>query len=346
MDLSYNDLSSPNIPVLRENTSWYSKIFYKADKNVNSTRDFNTSNISYKTFLEEPVKNSLQKYNLLGNLKNSIEILNLANTSIDSNYLIEIFNCPNLKILNCSDNNFELFSNYFHIGSSKSSLLNITFDRCKIKDLRFIYALSDCTKLKLLNLSNNNFKNINFDYDFGPACNSIQTIIMKDNYLSCEKFLSKIFKFSKLNNLYLSNNSFLSISDDFKIGKAKYSLKNVDFQNCSLQNSNFFSFIPECKCIEKVDLSNNNFYSPIFLNIKKCKKCPLRSLIIKDFLITNDAKTIEYLTSFGNLRYLHFSQRYVDRTNAFTRNLPENSIDIKFGKSKKSIRTLIIDYVK
>lgn len=195
-----------------------------------------------------------------GSAIKTLKHLKMNNCSLSgTNTFKLVTDFENLKTLELDGNNFAYSGHKFVVGSSKNSIESISTTQCKIEDPSILCAVSDCKALEKLDMSFNelfcNFEN----FTFGSAKHSLKSIKMTNCNLLSQKLLEKITDCENLSELYLSHNTFSRLSDSFRFGASKNSLVVLDMSFCLLSTSKVLFEITDCKRLEKLILTNNDF---------------------------------------------------------------------------------------
>lgn len=211
--------------------------------------------------------------NLLGQIPKTFEFgssgrtlkeLHMNNCFLNgANTLTTVTNLSVLKKLNLNNNQFDCLPCDFRFGASTGSLKSLSIANCSIYSISFFQAVAKCKVLQVLNLSENDLSLCNAsdfkNFDFGLSRFSLTTVDMSRCGLSSESLLKAITNCLNLRLLNLVSNCFENLSDDFRFGESKGSLKILDLTACSLRGSKILKEITSCRKLEHLNLSFNDF---------------------------------------------------------------------------------------
>ena len=233
------------------------------------------------------------------NFKNLIQLELSDNNLKDLTPLLKS-KFPVLEELNLSMNkiNDENANKLFKINMPNISYINLYYNDLKKYDIfKNFHVFKKLTKLFAgLNKFNKELSEIdeNTIYD----CSTIEEIGLTKGVFSDESIdLISKFKFENLKYLYLSCNNLSSLSF-------------VDKINCKIEN------------LEEIWLTSNDisdFYPLIkFNNLKK--------IILKDNIISNINKLVDFVKHFNGLKKIDFTENEIDKNNKYNAEIIENSI--------------------
>ena len=239
-------------------------------------------------------------------------------------------NLKHLNIKDCSLKNYDFVNLLFQISSLESLILsnnNLNFDRCTLiesnlkrlevsnckidNDLSF-FNLTNFPKLEVLDISKNNFQNINIGFTLGRSKDSLIELDCSD----C-KFLNIGFGLfcdcSKLQKLNISkNHNFLIfLTESCDIGNLKNTLTEINISECSF-NYKILKVLADCSNLKKLNISYNPLGS-IPLNFDFCGlKSSLAELDITNCNLNKSM--ISLFTDFPQLQKLSaaYNEREID----------------------------------
>ena len=205
-----------------------------------------------------------------------------------------------LEELNLSMNkiNDENANELFKLDIPNLSYLNLYYNNLRKYDIfKHMHTFKKLTKLYIgLNKFNKKISEIddNTIYD----CSTIEEIGLTKGVFSDESIdLISKFKFENLKLLYLSCNNLSSLSF-------------VDKLNCKIEN------------LEEIWLTSNDIseYYPLI------KYTNLIKIILKDNIINNIDKLVDFVKQFKRLKIIDFTENEIDKNNKYISEIIEKSI--------------------
>lgn len=201
----------------------------------------------------------------------SLKRLNISGSRIKLRPFFKILRKSQvLEYLDVSNNHFSSKSKYFkscnhgqnifELGSIKMSLKTLKISNCNIhNDYDFFYSLTDCEILEDLDICFNCFCHFPKSFHFGSSRKTLKYLKM-NNCSMCEvNALEAVTNLEVIENLIISYNTFTRIPNGFKFGISRNSIKTILMANCKIRNAQVLHAISECKVLEVLNLSNNNF---------------------------------------------------------------------------------------
>jgi len=309
----------------------------------------------------------------LDKLESTLKHLEIENCNLSTDDMVAITNFSALEVLNISNNFLEEFFETldYDYGNLYGTLLNFKASGVGM-GLRGFSEIQNFSQIKLLDVSNNDlheelpaynfFMRIlrwiisiilsifrtqkpaeNRSLLFGSLAFKLTSFNISRVNLSIDQ-LEEILNFENIQVLCCSYNDFSKLSSSFKIGKAKNSLIEADFSNCNASQQKLLEEILDCRCISKIDISNNRFaiaYSKlVFGNARKSLKwlSAIRSGVkVRPF--------IETLSKFEMLEYLDLSQndfQLEDSYKPLNTLFNVNNVQSVFGNLKTTLKCLAI----
>ena len=126
--------------------------------------------------------------------------------------------------------------------------------------LSILQAISEFRVLETLDLSWSYMNGFEFgSFDFGAARYSLRKINMDGCVINSEVLLRAMFDCEKLQELSLSRNNLYNLSEDFKLGNSRHSLKVLKMNCCQLRGQNVLFEITGCSNLKELDLSFSDF---------------------------------------------------------------------------------------
>jgi len=280
-----------------------------------------------------------------GAAKNSLVKTNFSDCFLfQQAFLLEILDCPNLKELDISSNNFKLEYRNIYFGSSSKSLVWLDISDSAVNAKLFIKLLENFEVLEYLDISKNFFRSGTVLFDcpqnrfytpkdrsfFGNLALSLKTFKISECEICDDPdFYQSLLEFENLEYLDISNNSFSRFPEDFAFVRSLETLKVLIIYNCGLRSVFLQNALVNLKALETLDASNNTFsrrfqnfdFGSIRLSLVNIKMSACR---------INSRALLEALTDCAILRELNLSDNYF-------LNLPNS---FRFKRSKESLEVL------
>lgn len=213
-----------------------------------------TLSINYNNFVVIPETFEFQKS------KKTLKVLAMAACHLKSqNILTAVAQCIALESLDLSSNKLPIICGKISLGDARITLTNIKMSSGNIISRYLLEAVTDCPKLKILNLYDCDLDELFEDFIFGASKESLEVLNMSKCSLTGAKILSTITDCKNLKELYLSDNNFSGDFINFSFGASKSSLKVLEMEKCEMKGPNIFVAITSCEVLEKLSLSNNYF---------------------------------------------------------------------------------------
>jgi len=290
--------------------------------------------------------------------KETLKVLAMAECHLESlNILTSIAQCKSLESLDLSSNQPPVVLEKMSFGAARKTLININMSNCNIISRYLLEAVTDCPKLKILDLYDCNLEELFEDFTFGASKESLEVLNMSKCRLKGAKILSAITDCKNLKELYLSDNNFEGDFVNFSFGASKGSLKVLEMENCKMKSPNIFVAITSCEVLEKLSLSKNCFSCADYGFILGASKNTLKDLSISNLKFENlahlymffDCPKLEkidistYLDSDEekNLTSDGQNPENPDTSKRFCLDEKESLIFDLFGSSKKTLKRLI-----
>lgn len=272
-------------------------------------------------------------------LKDTLIELSIVGCNLDKRKISFFTDFPNLKIFNASHNYSD--SNFIlRLGCSKHSLETVILESCNLneEDLR---EISNCSRLKELNVSNNDFEMIDEHFEFGNLKNTLQYLNMSTSNLITGG-LKALTKLLKLRELDVSLGTF-TIPEDFDFGNLKKTLTNLDLMNCDL-DLNSLKALTNFHCLEQLNFSGNAIGDiPDDFNLGNLKNTLEDLEVYKCDMNANGLKAISKCLKLQNLWFEGNSLEYVpDDLGNLNRTLV--TLNISECKVKPEFMTKIIAF--
>lgn len=281
-----------------------------------------------------------------GTSLNSLKKISLVKSGICSLSILKaIATCKTLETLDLSENDLSeksssfrsLDSSYlsqdlknFDFTFSKLSLKNIKMSGCKLSSETVLRSIFDCSNLKILDLSHNQFSELSDNFTLGKSQESLETLNLCSNSFESPEVLKKITDFKKLRHLYLSGNNFSGKFDNFSFGISKSSLKVLEMNRCYMTDLDLFKAITSCQALETLSIAENKFsFENLNFDVSKNSLTDLNvqrisCSRIQDFYSFFDCPRLEKL----NISYMPLGH------------LEQDLNFEKFGSSKLSLKEL------
>jgi len=201
----------------------------------------------------------------------SLKRLNISGSKIKLRPFFKILRKSQvLEYLDVSNNNFISKSKYFktcnhrqnvfELGSIKMSLKTLKISNCNIhNDYDFFYSLTDCEILEDLDICFNCFCQFPENFHFGSSRKILKCLKMNNCSMCGVNALVAVTDLEVIEDLIISYNSFIHIPNGFKFGISQNSIKTILIANCEIHDAQVLHAISECKVLEVLNLSNNNF---------------------------------------------------------------------------------------
>jgi len=265
-----------------------------------------------------------------GSSQKTLKSLHMKKCSLDRRFLFLLANLESLEILNVSDNCFSKNFTEFSFGNANVSLAVIDMSSCQIECEFLLKEITSCPKLKVLNLSSNNFKKLSPNFNFGASKNTLEILNMSKCCLRGLRILSKITDCRKLRKLNLSGNAFSGQQyENFSFGFSSETLRMLELDFCKISDHNLFAAITSCQNLEVLSIAGNEMKDCILGESKNS----LKSLDISNITFS----TIENFYQFfdcSNLQTLIISGSSLKK---FEKSLTFD----RFGSSKTTLRRLV-----
>jgi len=268
-------------------------------------------------------------------LANQLEYLNVSRANLSLEQLGEILDLPNIKILDCSFNNFIRLGNTFDIGLAKKSLREMRLSYCCLKNQTFLQKLLNCRPLRILDLSGNDFYAENYDF---IRAHSLKWLNISASKVNIKPFVEMLGRSETLENremleyLNISRNVFKSTNtcDVSKsiFGGLKKSLKCLKMFECKIRRDyNFLFSMTDCDNLEYIDVSSNLFGElPEQFHFGSATKT-LKHLKMNNCSLSG-ANTFKLVTDFENLKALELDgNNFAYSGHKFVAGSSKNSIE-------------------
>lgn len=275
---------------------------------------------------------------VFGKLKTSLKILKISSCQIQSDFdfLYSITDCLTLEYLDISSNLLGQFPKDFEFGSSKETLKELHMNNCFMNGANTLTTVTNLPVLKKLNLKNNQFDCLPYDFRFGSSTESLKSLSMANCNIHSISFFQAVANCKVLQVLNLSKNdlSLCNASDfkNFDFGSSRFSLTTVDMSRSGLSSESLLKAITNCLNLRVLNLFSNSFEnlpddfcfgeSKDSLKILDLTACSLRG-----------TKILKEITSCRKLEYLNLS--FNDFSGEFK--------NFSFGESRLTLQNLQMD---
>lgn len=207
--------------------------------------------------------------NEFNNISNEFSLDYAANTLVEieasaCNFsspivLLAFTDCPNLKILNISCNQFNDIPDTFSFGSSRNSLIFLNVEMCNLGPSSFFFKLTDFPNLKFLNASHNNFFTDENNIEIGSSVNSL--VHLKFNHffqsITSQTFF-KLTSFKQLINLAIQGKF---PEEQYDLVISKKTLMYISILRAEFNTFNPFSICMwNCPNLKVLTFENVSFY--------------------------------------------------------------------------------------
>lgn len=300
----------------------------------------------------------------LENLRISVESLQAQNCCLNCRDMLEITKFERLWALDISNNFLEEFFKQENLGNLENTLKDLRASKTGLK-YNDICKIRKCLQINTLDLSHNDLSkriddNYTYQYIFGEVEffrhkvvsvsddvflgnleMQLEVLLISRANLDLDQ-LNEILDFSLIRVLDCSFNDFSKLGNSFRIGRAKKSLKEVNFSKCYLSNQIFLEEILDCPSLTKLEISNNNFRAKNYYFVFRSSTNSLKWLDISKSEIEVHS-FIQILAKANVLEYLNISKNHFK--SKFEKFNPTSSVSV-LGGLKESLKTIKISDCK
>lgn len=179
------------------------------DMNALETLIFDGNDITYLNI-------SYSKYTFEVTNNTSLKTISMCNCGqIKESVFRAIAQCKTLETLNCSGNDLRYFDlDNFDFGLARFSLRTIKMVECQINSKILLNAITDCTNLRELDLSCTTLSTTSHDLKFGASKDTLKILNLSYCSFSLRKTFHEITDCRKLQELYLSDNTFAFVFEE------------------------------------------------------------------------------------------------------------------------------------